>query len=266
MVSVDDNVNNGPMLGLYCPLLEDEADAAAIRAKYGFPRLEREPTLGYALVWSGARLQLHAYGKNAPGPVVVDWSEPKAKRRLQTGGRQQPLARACGFKPKINPRIVDATAGLGQDAFVLAWLGAEVQCFERSPIACALLEDGLRRAAGLAAVAEAAARIRLNGGDSLRLLSNIQEFDRPDAVYLDPMYPHTGRTALSGKNMQAFQLCIGEDLDADALLDEALNIARQRVVVKRPKKGAFMAGRAPSFQILGESTRYDIYLAPASFG
>ncbi len=42
---------------------------------------------------------------------------------------RQPLARAVGIKPGIRPTVIDATAGLGGDGFVLASLG--IQCFHR---------------------------------------------------------------------------------------------------------------------------------------
>ena len=276
--------------GLYCAAPEDLKLAEELALAWGLPLLEQPPAAGLMLVWNGARLTLNTVGKGAPGPVAVDWSEPKARRRLQTSGRAQPLARAAGFKPGYVPTVLDATAGLGQDAFVLAWLGAALTCMERSPVAAALLADGLRRALQHPELRPAAARMQLHWVDAL---SGLQEWrqtaqelaspthelahkpgaaaqaptdaarpgaGRPDCVYLDPMYPDTGRSALSSKNMQAFQQVIGEDRDADALLQHALSVARRRVVVKRPRKAGFMAGEKPFAQLIGESTRYDIYM------
>ena len=64
------------------------------------------------------------------------------------GGRNQDLARAVGFKGSKTINIVDTTAGLGKDAFVLASLGAKVTLIERSKHMHELLkigiEEGLR--------------------------------------------------------------------------------------------------------------------------
>lgn len=254
------DVNPTPKIGVFCADHENDPLFESLCERYQFERLQSLPASGYVLVWAKQRLALHSMGKGAPGPVQVDWSESKARRRLLTTGRQQPLPRAVGFKPGFTPSVLDATAGLGQDAFVLAWLGAGVTAFERSPVAAALLEDGLRRALLETELHLAAARMQLLRQDALTGLKEWPLELRPDAVYLDPMYPDTGRTALSGKNMQAFHVCIGEDLDADGLLDAALKLARRRVVVKRPKKAGFLAGEKPFTQLLGESTRYDIYM------
>ncbi|TMP13498.1 class I SAM-dependent methyltransferase, partial [Pseudoalteromonas ruthenica] len=44
------------------------------------------------------------------------------------------------------PVVLDATAGLGRDGFVLASLGCKVILHERHPVVAALLYDGLKRA------------------------------------------------------------------------------------------------------------------------
>ena len=70
-----------------------------------------------------------------------------AHRRKFGGGRGQSIAKAVGLKSGAMPTVVDATAGLGRDAFVLASLGCKVTLIERSPVVAALLQDGLARAA-----------------------------------------------------------------------------------------------------------------------
>lgn len=247
-------------VGLYCPHDSDREQAHALALHWGLPVLEQWPDSGRVLVWQDGRLSLNTMGRGAPGPVAVDWTEARAWRRLQTSGRNQPLARAVGCKPGFTPTVLDATAGLGQDAFVLAWLGAQVQAVERSPVAAALLSDGLRRAALQPQLAAAAARLQLHWQDARQALTDWPAELQPDCIYLDPMYPEHGRTALSSRNMQAFQQVIGADEDADALLPLALQLARRRVVVKRPRKAPCLAGQAPFTQLVGESTRYDVYM------
>lgn len=55
------------------------------------------------------------------------------------------IAKAVGIQQGVRPRVLDATAGLGKDAFVLASLGCEMSLIERQPLIGALLEDGLAR-------------------------------------------------------------------------------------------------------------------------
>ena len=67
------------------------------------------------------------------GPVSIDFlSGKKAHRRQFGGGKGQPLVRAMGTTENGLPKILDATAGMGGDSFVLASLGFEVKMVERS--------------------------------------------------------------------------------------------------------------------------------------
>ena len=78
----------------------------------------------------------------------IDFVEGSVAHRLRFGGgRGQPLAKAMGLTDGRTPTMVDATAGLGRDAFLLASLGAQVTLIERSEKMHALLADGLARAA-----------------------------------------------------------------------------------------------------------------------
>jgi 16S rRNA (guanine1516-N2)-methyltransferase len=183
-----------------------------------------------------------------------------AHRRRFGGGRGQPLARAVGLKGGANPRVVDATAGLGRDAFVLACLGAQVTLIERAPVLAALLEDGLQRAARdpeLAAIVTA--HMRLVHDNAIHWLSHCEEAQRPEVVYLDPMYPHRTKSALVKKEMRALRALVGDDEDADQLLTAALACAKKRVVVKRPKGAPPLAGPRPGSCVESKNTRYDLY-------
>lgn len=96
---------------------------------------EPDGRFSYLLVLTRERLELHSQGPFAPGPVYVDFTQGKlAYRRRLGGGRQQALARAVGLKGGYVPDVLDATAGLGGDSFVLACLGCQVRMVER--LAC----------------------------------------------------------------------------------------------------------------------------------
>ena len=204
-------------------------------------------------------LQLVDLADDAPGPVRVDFVEGAvAHRRLFGGGAGQMIAKAVGLLPGIRPTVVDATAGLGRDAFVLAQLGCTVALIERNPLIAALLEDGLQRAARDTEVATIVGRMRLVCGDAIALLGAWSE-DPPQVVYLDPMFPHRDKSALVKKEMRLFRPVVGDDDDAPALLAAALALATHRVVVKRARKAPAIAGPKPAFTLEGNSSRFDIY-------
>jgi len=199
------------------------------------------------------------YGK----PLSVDFVSGKAAHRRQFGGgRGQLVAKACGLSKGVTPSIVDATAGLGRDAFVLASLGAHVLLIERVAAIAALLEDGLARALRHADTAEIAARMMLRHGDAADTLADIvanAQFD-PQVIHLDPMFPHREKSALVKKEMRLFRELAGDDSDAPKLLEAALDIATHRVVVNRPRQAPPIVGPAPHHTIEGKTSRYDLYV------
>ncbi len=221
--------------------------------------LPLEGEAGYALQLGEAGLQLVELGPQAPGPVRVDFVEGAvAHRRQFGGGAGQMIAKAVGIAQGIRPRVLDATAGLGRDAFVLASLGCQVDLIERQPLIGALLEDGLQRAAADAEVAGIVARMRLLQGNAIELMAAWQG-EAPQVIYLDPMFPHRDKSALVKKEMRLFRPFVGDDLDAPALLEAALKLASHRVVVKRPRKAPVIEGAKPGYALEGKSSRYDIY-------
>jgi 16S rRNA (guanine1516-N2)-methyltransferase len=204
-------------------------------------------------------LQLAWIGAGAPGPVRVDFVRGAAAHRRQFGGgSSQVIARAVGLLPGIRPTVLDASAGLGRDAFVLAGLGCEVTLIERHPLMAALLEDGLRRAREDSATAPIVSRMRLREGDAIALMQN-WEGEAPQIIYLDPMFPHRDKSALVKKEMRVFRSLVGDDDDAPALLAAALALASHRVVVKRPRRAAALGGLTPGYALEGKSSRFDIY-------
>ncbi|MBE0485183.1 class I SAM-dependent methyltransferase [Marinobacter sp.] len=205
-------------------------------------------------------LALQLTGKGAPGPVRAEFVTGKmGYRREHGGGTGQLVARAVGLhKTKAALHVLDATAGLGQDAFVLASLGCRVTLLERNPVIHALLADGLARASLNTDCSEVVARMHLKPGSSIDWL---QKAEPPvaDVVYLDPMFPHRDKAALVKKEMQVFRQVVGADDDSEQLLKVALECARYRVVVKRPRKAPTVVGPEPTTRVEGKSSRYDIY-------
>lgn len=212
----------------------------------------------FALENIDGRLSLRALHRPDYGAICIDWLGADVQRRI-AGGRKQLLARAAGLHKTPLPDILDATAGLGRDAYTLAALGARVTLSERCGETRALLRDALRRAQEDARSRAIAAQLSLLECTAVQAMHE----RRYDVVYLDPMYPHSGKTALPQKEMQIFRDLTGGDADADALLEPALACARKRVVVKRPAKAPWLAARKPSLEMKGTQARYDIYLVTA---
>ena len=225
--------------------------------------LQAQADADFALQLGAEGLQFVELGPQAPGAVRVDFVEGAvAHRRLFGGGTGQMIAKAVGVQPGVRPQVLDATAGLGRDAFVLASLGCSMTLIERQPLIAALLEDGLARARQSAEVAPIAAQMRLLQGNAIELLSAWTD-EAPQVIYLDPMFPHRDKSALVKKEMRLFRPLVGDDLDAPALLAAALALASHRVVVKRPRKAPCIEGAKPSYVLEGKSSRYDIYAKKA---
>jgi 16S rRNA (guanine1516-N2)-methyltransferase len=192
-------------------------------------------------------------------PLIVDFVGGAVGHRFRSGeGRKQDLPKAVGFSSGTIPDVVDATAGLGRDAFLLASLGARVTLIERSETMHELLLEGLERArAEGGRHAETVSRMTLVHGDSCVLLPQM----KPQVILIDPMHPPRDKTALVKKEMRLIRDIVGTDADSVQLMQVALEAAQNRVVLKWPLRAEPMAGvRKPSHQILGKSTRYDVFV------
>ncbi|EKD73603.1 MAG: hypothetical protein ACD_45C00253G0001 [uncultured bacterium] len=193
-------------------------------------------------------------------PLYVDFQSGKMTyRRQHSSLRREALARALGLKKRTQPlTIIDATAGLARDSFIIAALGFEITLIERSPIIHALVQDGIQRASKNPKLTPIMQRMHLIQGNAIPLLKNLA--DRPDIIYLDPMFPTRTKSALPKKEMRIFHEMIGDDNDAAPLLNVALTCATERVVVKRPRLAPELAGIKPHVTFSGSSSRFDVYL------
>lgn len=178
---------------------------------------------------------------------AATWRQRKAE------GKKQGIVRAC--KPGKGIKIIDATAGWGRDAAVLASLGAQVLMIERNPVMAALLADALNQRTE---EDKELLNLSLVPYDAVRFLNQMPPDEYPDVLYLDPMHPERTKSALVKKEMQALQQMIGADLDVLELIECAQARVKQRVVVKWPQK---VKGLKPAnASIEGKTIRFDIYL------
>lgn len=166
-------------------------------------------------------------------------------------GYNHDLCKAVGIRQ--GPQILDATAGLGRDAFIFAKLGCDVTLLERH----LALANQLMQAWEELEDTPLKQRLHVYHQDALIFLRDSPMFD---VIYLDPMFPEDKRTALAKKDMQILQSLVGNDPDSDQLLFLAKAKAHRRVVVKRHKLSPYLAGKTPDLCFKGKTTRYDVYL------
>lgn len=194
-------------------------------------------------------------------PFYIDFKAGKLHYRSKLAGRRTELiAKAMGVKPGENPYIIDATAGLGRDSFILASIGYRVTLLEKSPIIHALLADALARAHTSPDLSIITDRMSLIKTDSIEWLSRQTSNSRPDIIYLDPMFPARQKSALVKKEMALLQQLLPPEEQDDALFNQALACAAKRVVVKRPRLAGNLADKPPTYSLMGKSSRFDIYV------
>ncbi|UAA38387.1 class I SAM-dependent methyltransferase [Paraneptunicella aestuarii] len=241
---------------------EDQESAKQIADKWGFTIVSIHPEDLY-LTFKQGILAIQDATQPKEGAVYVDFaSDALSYRRKHGGGKQESIAKAVGVKGQNTPYVVDATGGLGRDAFVLASLGCKVCMLERSPVVAALLENGLQRAAQEPELQDwLPQNLFLKQGDSIELMTQWEE-EKPEVVYLDPMFPHKKKSALVKKEMRLFQKLLGGDADANKLLAPALELANKRVVVKRPSSAPYLADKKPNSNITSKKHRFDLYINP----
>lgn len=246
------------MIPLVCqePLLQ--TDAAAIGQKFELVLTRSQPASGLYLEYSPEGLALKLADEPKLGGVLVDFAHGRSQYRRKQGGAEA-VTKALGIKKGHRPVVLDATAGLGRDAFVIASLDCEVRMVERCAPVAALLDDGLYRASLNSELASwIGGRMSLHYASSLEALTEIGQ--GVDAVYLDPMYPHKKKSAQVKKEMRLFQLLVGADDDADGLLAAARSTTAKRIVVKRPDYAPWLAGEKPQAELKTKNHRFDIYL------
>lgn len=261
MTAIDTQTND---LVIICtnPSLNEQAET--LGAQLNCPIMQSPPEnclLVLALEDDG--LSLKRPNEKNMGALKVDFADGALTwRRNHGGGTGQAVAKAIGLKNKKRLNVLDATAGTGTDAFVLAALGCNVQLIERHPVVAALLADALHRASLENDVHEITANMKLHHGSSIDYMK-LQPENCFDVVYLDPMFPKSekgGKGAQVKKSMQYFRDMVGKDEDADDLLAPALKLAKYRVVVKRPRKSPFLNDQKPTLSQEGKANRFDIYV------
>ena len=164
------------------------------------------------------------------------------------------------FKNLENKTIYDLTAGWGRDSWLLAYKGFNLIMLEKNPYLYILLKQGLDLANKNPKIFNISQRMKVIFSNSLDFLKN-NELELNSAIYLDPMYPESKKTALVKKRMQILHSLLQvETENNDELLLFSLKSKAKKIIVKRPKNAEFLANLKANSSISSPNTRYDIYV------
>jgi 16S rRNA (guanine1516-N2)-methyltransferase len=221
--------------------------------------LRQHPDLAFTLDDSG--LSLAANGMK----MQPDWVGQLHRLKRATH-KSELMARACNTTQK--PRLLDATAGLGHDALLMAWLGATVVMIERHPVLYALLSASLAQARLHPEFQDALSRVTLVHAEAREYLAQLSacEFD---VIYLDPMFPKSDQADKKQpqvkKEMQILHLLLPQHgaMDLGEYLLPAAQAIAPRVIVKRPKLAPPLSHELPQHQWVGDACRFDGYFQPS---
>ena len=178
--------------------------------------------------------------------------------RVTNGRLQHEMLVKAASSEKEGRKAIDATAGMGEDAFLLAAQGYEVTLYEQNPVVAALLKDAIRRAKKNQILKDIAGRMKVVEADSVESMSKL--LDPVDVIYLDPTFPARQKSSLINKKLQLIQKLGPPCSEETDLFDAALKVGPSRIIVKRPLKSEYLAGREPSYTLKGKAIRYDCYV------
>lgn len=195
------------------------------------------------------------------GTLFMSGDFTKLLPRLKTNNlNSEMLVKATRLKDAANPTLLDATAGMGEDSLILAAAGFKVDLYEYDPIIATLLSDTLSRSRKVPELSEIVARMTLHEENSIEAMRNIET--PPDVILLDPMFPARSKSGLIKKKFQLLQKLEKPCDNEEALLEAALLAKPRKIVIKRPAKGPFLAGRKPDYSLDGKAVRYDCIILP----
>ena len=195
--------------------------------------------------------------------LMADLTEsiPRLKKGRLTGEMLVHAARIKGADRELT--AIDATAGFGEDALLLAAAGFKIDLYEFDPIIFILLEDAVNRARQVDELKEAVSRMSLHNTDSIAALNSLSDKDSPDIVLLDPMFPERSKTGSVKKKFQLLQRLESPCSTEEELMAAALKANPHKIVIKRPAKGPYLAGKKPDYSVPGKAIRYDVIISKA---
>ena len=197
----------------------------------------------------------------ALSPLKLSFVDPKTETFLRKINNQQPLIKACNISNNSTKaiKIIDLTAGMGQDSLILSTLNQPLISIERNKLSAAILQTLVyqyleKKPHDWTVIQDC----------SLNWLSQKTK-SSASHIYLDPFF-NKRKSALPKNTMQWTQKFGKEDpkTDDNALFRLALAHAKERVIVKRDKKACFIGGKKPNQgSIIQKTSRFDCYKPPS---
>ena len=228
-----------------------QRDLAESFAKKAGAELAERPGEELTVLFDAKGVSLTGYGLSYQGDFE------SMLHRVTNGRLQHEMLVRAAKTNEEGLKGIDATAGLGEDAFLLAAYGYNMTLYEQNPVVAVLLKDALRRAKRNPQLKDIANRMQLVEGDSVEQLAN--RVDEVDLIYLDPMFPGRQKSGLINKKLQLIQKLEPPCSEETALFDAAIHANPAKIIVKRPLKSPFLAGKNPTYELKGKAIRYDCY-------
>ena len=225
--------------------------AESFAERIGVPLVDK-PGEQLSILFDEKGVSLLGYGMRYQG----DFSQ--MLRRVTNGRLQHEMLVRASRSAEKGLRAIDATAGMGEDSFLLAAYGYEVTMYEQNPVIALLLKDAIHRAGKNVLLQDIVNRMQLIEGNSMEHLSG-QE-GGVSLIYLDPMFPERQKSGLIHKKLQLIQKLEAPCSEETALFDAAIRVKPAKIIVKRPLKGDYLAGRVPNHTLKGKAIRYDCYV------
>lgn len=228
-----------------------QKDMAEVFARRIGAEISEKPGPKLTILFHAKGVSLTGYGLSYQGDFE------NMLHRVTNGRLQHEMLVLAAKSDKPGRKAIDATAGMGEDAFLLAAQGYEVTLFEQNPVIAVLLKDALRRAKKHPVLKDIASRMNLVQDNSVEGMSKL--LDPVDVIYLDPMFPARQKSSLINKKLQLIQKLEPPCSEETDLFDAAISASPSKIIVKRPLKSEFLAGRKPSYTLNGKAIRYDCY-------
>lgn len=220
------------------------------RGRRGLDKLRKETGALWVVVWSSEGPVLY-------GPQGRLFFHPSmAKNRIsqhRKGLTVDVMERVVGVR--ANDKFLDCTLGLGADAIVASYIAGEqgqVVGLESSEVLAFIVSFGMRYyRTDMVWLQNAIRRVRVINVDHLEFLRR-QPSQSYDIVYFDPMF----RVPVSqSQPLSPLRLFADHRPLSGEVLNEALRVARRRVVMKERKDSAEFARLGIEQVVGGESSR-----------
>ena len=239
--------------------IKDDITKEAHKSIINFSKLEKvtdKPTSNNYFVYDKNGLSFVKDSINPKEVLHVDFLKGTLGWRLKRVNHESNLRKALGKTDK-QLSIFDSTAGLLTDTMIFLSLGHKVVAVEQSKIIYSLVNDAISRAQNK--IPELKNLIFLNDNSLDVYKSMSKGFD---VIYLDPMYPSLNKkNKKSGRLENIKRILEIENLteSGEKLVKDFFDLEYKKIILKRPLKYRKNYSNI-NYQILGKTTRFDIYL------